>query len=116
MLHDPRSLSELSQGVTTQVFGEGSVMGPLTEQMRVDMERRNSDLSLQVTWTRLSEYLVQLEQRGCAQNVASFIGNGTLRPYALGYDNRPASQAELDTMRAWSPRRWPMAHSAWHRP
>lgn len=99
LLHDPRSLGELTQGVTTQVFGEGSVMGPLTERMRADLERRNPEMALTVDWSRLSEYLAQLEKRGCAQNVASFVGNGTLRPYALGYDDRPVTAGELDTMR-----------------
>lgn len=99
VLHDPRSLGELTQGVTTQLFGEGSVMGPLTPQMRADLERRNPEMGVEVDWTRLSEFLAQLEKRGCAQNVASFVGNGTLRPYALGYDDRPVTAGELDTMR-----------------
>lgn len=99
MLHDPRSLSELTKGVTTQVFGEGSVMGPLNQQMRTDIQERNADLSLDVHWSRLSEYLAHLERSGCAQNIASFIGNGTLRPYVLGYQDRPATAVELDRMR-----------------
>src|SRR4051794_15197582 len=99
MLHDGRSLGELTQGVTTQVFGEGSAMGPLNEATRRELERRNAHLSLEVTWSRLSEFLAHLEKRGCSQNVASFVGNGTLRPYVVGYDDRPATAAELDTMR-----------------
>lgn len=99
VLHDPRSLSELTQGVTMQVFGEGSTMGPLTDRMSRDLEQRHPDMGLEVTWSRLSEYLAHVEKRGCAQNVASFIGNGTLRPYTLGYDDRPATAAELDRMR-----------------
>lgn len=99
ILHDPRSLGELTQGVTTQVFGEGSTMGPLTSEMKEELERRNADLSLEVSWSRLSEYLAHVERRGCSQNVASFIGNGTLRPYVVGYDDRPATKQEVDTMR-----------------
>lgn len=99
MLHDPRSLGELMQGVTTQVFGEGSTMGPLTPEMQRDLERRNVDLALDVSWSRLSEFLAHIEKQGCSQNVASFIGNGTLRPYAVGYDDRPATGPELDRMR-----------------
>lgn len=99
MLHDPRSLGELMQGVTTQIFGEGSTMGPLTAEMKQDLERRNADLSLEVSWSRLSEFLAYLEKQGCSQNVASFIGNGTLRPYVLGYGDRQPTKAELDTMR-----------------
>ncbi len=97
--NDPRSLSELHQGVTTQVFGEGDTMGPLTADMSRRLERDNAELDLQVTWGRLSDFLTLLEQRGTAQNVASFVGNGTLRPFVVGYDDRPVTAAELDQMR-----------------
>jgi len=99
ILHDPRSLGELTQGVTTEVFGEGMSMGPLTPQMKAELRGRGG-LDYEVTWTRLSEYLRHVEQRGASQNVASFIGSGTLRANAVGYADRPATQAELDRMRA----------------
>jgi N-acyl-D-amino-acid deacylase len=98
ILHDPRSLGELTQGVTTEVFGEGTSMGPLTPQMKAGLRGRGG-LDYEVTWTRLSEYLRHVEQRGASQNVASFIGSGTLRANAVGYSNRPATHAELDRMR-----------------
>ena len=99
ILHDPRSLGELTQGVTTEVFGEGTSMGPLTPQMRAGLGGWGG-LDYEVTWTRLSEYLRHVERRGAAQNVASFIGSGTLRANAVGYRDRPATHAELDQMRA----------------
>jgi N-acyl-D-amino-acid deacylase len=99
ILYDPRSLGELTQGVTTEVFGEGTSMGPLTPRMKAELGRRDG-LDYEVTWTRLSEYLRHVEQRGASQNVASFIGSGTLRANAVGYSDRPATQAELDRMRA----------------
>jgi N-acyl-D-amino-acid deacylase len=102
ILHDPRSLGELTQGVTTEVFGEGTSMGPLTPQMKADLDeqRRRNGFDYEVGWTRLSEFLSYAERRGTAQNVASFIGAGTIREYAVGYDDRPATAAELDQMRA----------------
>jgi N-acyl-D-amino-acid deacylase len=100
ILHDPRSLGELTQGVTTEVFGEGSSMGPLTPRMKAELEASRDGLSYDVTWTRLSEYLAHVERRGSSQNVASFIGGGTLRSNGVGYDDRPATAAELDRMRA----------------
>ncbi|MGH3501000.1 MAG: N-acyl-D-amino-acid deacylase family protein [Nocardioidaceae bacterium] len=100
MIHDPRSLGELTQGVTTQVFGEGGTMGPLTPARQREIEDQNTDLSLEVSWSRLSEYLSFMEHRGCSQNIASFIGNGTLRPFVLGYADRRATTSELDAMRA----------------
>lgn len=99
VLHDPRSLGELVQGVTTQVFGEGNTMGPQTPAMAAELERVHSQLDLQVSWDRLSGYLHHVERRGCSQNVASFVGFGALRAYAVGYDNRPATETEIDTMR-----------------
>jgi N-acyl-D-amino-acid deacylase len=96
ILTDPRSLGELTQGVTTEIFGEGSSMGPLTPAM-ADQERADGD---DVQWLRLSEYLYYAEQRGISQNIASFIGAGTLRAHAVGYLDRPATPAELDLMQA----------------
>lgn len=100
ILHDPRSLGELTQGVTTEVFGEGVSMGPLTPQLKADLERTGRFLGVDVSWTRLSEYLWHVERHGTAQNVASFIGAGTLRAGAVGFGDRPATPAELDRMRA----------------
>src|ERR1700729_999345 len=102
ILHDPRSLGELTQGVTTEVFGEGTSMGPLSPRMRAELEQEaeRDDLDYEICWTRLSEYLAHVERRGTAQNVASFIGAGTLRANGVGFDDRPATAGELDRMRA----------------
>jgi N-acyl-D-amino-acid deacylase len=99
ILHDPRSLGELTQGVTTEVFGEGTSMGPLTPRLKAELERAGRGLDVEVSWTRLSEYLRHVERRGASQNIASFIGAGTLRAGAVGYNDRPATPAELDQMR-----------------
>ena len=99
ILHDPRSLGELTQGVTTEVLGEGTSMGPLTPRLKAELEAAARYLDAEVNWTRLSEYLRHVERRGAAQNVASFIGTGTLRAGAVGSDDRPATPAELDQMR-----------------
>jgi N-acyl-D-amino-acid deacylase len=99
ILHDPRSLGELTQGVTTQVFGEGASMGPLTPQTRAELERDHGGLDYEVCWTRLSEYLSYVERRGTAQNVSSFIGAGTIRAAGVGYGDRPATAVEMDRMR-----------------
>lgn len=98
ILHDPRSLGELTQGVTTEAFGEGTSMGPLTPRLAAELRGRGG-LEYEVTWTRLSEYLHHVERRGASQNVASFIGAGTLRANGVGFSGRPATQAELDRMR-----------------
>lgn len=101
ILQDPRSLGELKQGVTLQIFGEGTSMGPLTPNMRARMEKNQppDDTHVDVAWTTLGEYLRQAEQSGVSQNVASYVGATTLRIYAVGQDDRPASAAEIDVMR-----------------
>ncbi|MEX0786350.1 MAG: amidohydrolase family protein, partial [Dehalococcoidia bacterium] len=99
ILQDPRSLGELTQGVTTQVFGEGHSMGPLSAETRERLVENQTDPRIDVPWTTLAEYLAHAEKTGVSQNVASYIGATTLRIYAVGQDDRPATEAELDVMR-----------------
>lgn len=101
ILQDPRSLGELKQGVTLQVFGEGNSMGPLTPDMHDRMQKgmREGDMPIDTPWTTLAEYLQHTEQSGVSQNVASYIGATTLRQFVIGNDDRPATAAEMDTMR-----------------
>jgi N-acyl-D-amino-acid deacylase len=99
LIHDGRSQSDIRQGVTLEVFGEGSSMGPLNAKMKRGMEQDQTEIKYKVEWNRLSEYLDYIEKKGISCNVASFIGAGTLRQYAVGEDNRAATPSELDTMR-----------------
>ena len=79
ILQDPRSLGELKQGVTLQIFGEGNSMGPLTSDMRERMQEGMSEdeMPVEVTWQSLAEYLRHAEKFGISQNVASYIGATT---------------------------------------
>ena len=95
---DPRSLSELRQGVTTQIFGESS-MGPLNDEMKQRRAASQGDLKFKIEWTTLAEYLNYLEKRGMSQNVASFIGAPTIREYVIGLEDKPPTPAQLDQMR-----------------
>ena len=98
LITDPRSLSEIKQGVTTQIFGEGS-MGPLNEEMKRRGRGSLGDGRSDIEWTTLIEYLKFLEKRGIPQNVASFIGAATIREYVIGLDDKPPTPAQLDQMR-----------------
>ena len=98
LIVDPRSLSEIKQGVTTQIFGEGS-MGPLNDQMKQRMRGGQGDVKYDIAWTTLAEYLNYMEKRGISQNIASFIGAATIREYVIGLDNKPPTPAQLDQMR-----------------
>src|SRR5262245_13776005 len=100
LLQDGRSQSEIRQGVTLQVFGEGWSMGPLNDAMKRRVVEEQTDIKYEVTWTTLGEYLELLERRGVSCNVASFLGATTVRIHQLGYEDRAPTAAELDSMRA----------------
>src|SRR5687768_13768153 len=99
LLVDGRSQGEIRQGVTTQIFGEGSSMGPLNEAMKKRMVEQMGDLKFDITWTTLAEYLGELQRRGVSQNVASFLGATTVREHVIGLADRKPTAAELDAMR-----------------
>ncbi|MEZ5915575.1 MAG: amidohydrolase family protein [Parvularculaceae bacterium] len=98
LVADGRSLGDISQGVTLEVFGEGFSWGPLTDAMKADMAAQQGDIKYDIEWTTLGEYLEFLERKGVSANVASFVGATTARIHEIGYDNRPASEEELASM------------------
>lgn len=99
LIEDGRSQSDIRQGITLEVMGEGSSMGPLNERLKIQMKNNQQDIKYNVEWNTLGEYLDYLEKRGVSCNIASFIGSGTVRSYVVGDDNRVATPAELDSMR-----------------
>jgi N-acyl-D-amino-acid deacylase len=102
LLFDGNSQSDIRQGVTLEVLGEGS-MGPMNDQMKRDDEeamKRDPDWQYKIDWTTLGEYLEGLEKRGVSPNVASFVSAITVRVHELGYANRAASPEELERMKA----------------
>lgn len=100
LLADPKSQSDIRQGVTLEVFGEGWSMGPWSERMKQDIRDTQGDIKFAVEWTTLAEYLEHLVARGVAPNLASFVGATTVRIHVLGYEDRAPQPQELDQMRA----------------
>ena len=100
LLVDGRAQSDIRQGVTLEVFGEGWSMGPLSPAMKRTLVQKQGDVKFKVEWTSLAEYLEHLVRLGVSTNVASFVGATTVRIHVLGYEDRPPSEAELDQMRA----------------
>ena len=98
LIQDGRSMSDIRQGVTLEVMGEGDSMGPLNETMKQEMVERQSDIEFDVDWTTLGEYLEHLEARGISTNVASFVGAATVRIHEMGYEDRDPTPEELDAM------------------
>ncbi|MDE0368244.1 MAG: DUF885 family protein [Gammaproteobacteria bacterium] len=101
LIDDGRGLSDLVQGVTLEVFGEGISMGPVAEAGPPDMLARllGLDDGEPLPWQTLGEYLQWLENRGVSPNVASFVGATTLRMHQLGADNRAPTPEEMQAMR-----------------
>jgi N-acyl-D-amino-acid deacylase len=99
LIIDGRSQGELRQGVTTQIFGEGESMGPLSAEMKKRMLADQGDLKYDIPWTTLAEYLSYLEKRGVSQNVASFIGATTIRIHVIGLEDKPPTPAQMQEMR-----------------
>jgi len=100
LIEDGRGQSDIRQGVTLEVFGEGSSMGPLNEQMKRTTVEEQGDVKFDVAWTTLGEYLEHLERRGVSPNVASFVGATTVRVHELGYADRAPTAEELERMQA----------------
>ena len=99
LIEDGKSQSDIRQGVTLEIMGEGSSMGPLSDAMKADMANSQIDIKYDVEWTSLHGYLEFLEKKGISPNVASFIGAATPREYVIGYENRPPTADELEQMR-----------------
>ncbi len=100
LIVDSRGMSDIKQGVTLEVMGEGFSMGPLNEVMKKETKEQQGDIKFDITWTTLGEYLDNLVRRGISPNVASFVGATTVRVHELGYADRPPTPEELARMQA----------------
>lgn len=96
--HDGRAMSDLKQGVTLEIFGEGTSLGPVNDELREELIKAQTEIRYDITWSTLGEYLDTLVARGISPNVASFVGATTVRVHELGYANRKASKSELQRM------------------
>ena len=99
LIQDGRSQSEIRQGVTTEIMGEGESMGPVNDRVRENMLRQQGDIKYEIKWNTLAEYLRYLESRGVSCNVASFIGATTIRENVVGFEDKPPTPEQLEQMR-----------------
>jgi N-acyl-D-amino-acid deacylase len=99
LIQDGRSQSEIRQGVTTEIMGEGESMGPVNDRIREHMLREQVDIKYEIKWNTLAEYLRYLETRGVSCNVASFIGAATIREYVIGFEDKAPTPEQLNQMR-----------------
>ena len=99
LIEEGKSQSDIRQGVTLEVFGEGMSWGPLNEELKAYMKKNQGDIKYDINWTTLGEYLQFLEDKGVSTNIASFIGATTLRINAVGYEDRKPNESELALMK-----------------
>lgn len=99
LIVDGRSQSEICQGVTTEIMGEGSSMGPLNERIKRRMIVEQGDIKYDIEWNTIAGYLTYLEKRGISPNVASFIGATTIREYVIGLEDKPPTPEQMEKMR-----------------
>ena len=99
LIEDGRAQSDIRQGVTLEVMGEGWTMGPANDAMKALAVQRQADIKFDISWTTLGEYLQFLEDKGISPNVASFVGATTVRIHELGFEDRAPTEEELERMR-----------------
>ena len=99
LIQDGRSQSEIRQGITTEIMGEGDSMGPVNDRIRESMLHQQGDVKYDISWTTLADYLRFLEKRGISCNVASFIGATTIRKYVIGFEDKAPTPEQLEEMR-----------------
>ena len=100
LIADGRSQSDIRQGVTLEVFGEGWSLGPVNDTMRREQTEQQGDIKYEITWNTLAEALDTIAAGGISPNIASFVGAATVRIHELAHDDRRPTRDELDRMRA----------------
>src|SRR5215212_3779761 len=99
LIQDGHSQSEIRQGVTTEIMGEGESMGPLNDRVRDFMLSQQGDIKYDIAWSTLADYLRFLQKRGVSCNVASFVGATTIRQNVIGFEDKQPTAEQLDEMR-----------------
>ena len=99
VLIDPRAMSKVMMGVTTEITGEGESIAPVNDRILKEQEDFNRRFNLTVDWRTLGEYFNRLDKQGAGVNLGTFVGATQIREYVIGYDNRPPSPAELNQMK-----------------
>ena len=111
LLVDNRAASKITQGVTTEITGEGTSIAPLNDQLVADLQDRAKKYVVIIDWRSVDEYLERLERAHPAINLGTLVGAGGIRTYVLGKQNRPPTAAESSVCASWWPRRWRREHS-----
>src|SRR5437588_2395703 len=99
VLIDPRAMSKVMMGVTTEITGEGESIAPVNDRILKEQDDFNRRFNLTVDWHTLDEYFKRLGKQGAGVNLGTFVGATQVREYVIGYDDRPPTPAELEQMK-----------------
>lgn len=99
LLIDPRAMSKVMMGVTTEITGEGESIAPINERLIKEQEDFNRRYNLTIDWRTLDEYFKRLEKQGSGVNLGTFVGATQVRAFVIGFDNRAPSVGELEQMK-----------------
>ena len=99
VLVDPRAASKITQGITTEITGEGSSIAPLNEALIKSAQPQYERFKVTLDFRTLDEYFKRLERTRAAINVGSFVGAGGLRAYVVGQTQRAATAEEIEEMK-----------------
>jgi len=100
LLIDNRSLSKLSQGITTEITGEGASVAPQNQRTLAQLQPGLDQYHLKVDWSTLAEYFARLEKSGTPLNIGTYVGAAQIREMILGDENRVPTPDELEQMKA----------------
>lgn len=100
VLVDSRAASKITQGITTEITGEGASIAPVNDRMIAAAKPTYDAFGVTHDWHSLDEYLSRLERSTSAVNIGTFVGSGGLRDYVIGGEDRPATPEELARMQA----------------
>jgi len=98
LLIDPRGMSKVMMGVTTEITGEGESIAPINDRQIKEQEDFLKRFNLTIDWRTLDQYFKRLEKQRSGLNLGTFVGATQIREYVVGYDNRPPTPAELESM------------------
>ena len=99
LLIDPRGMSKIMQGVTTEITGEGESIAPISDRQINEQADFLKRFNLTIDWRTLDQYFKRLEKQGTGLNLGTFVGATQIREFVVGYENRAPSPAELETMK-----------------
>lgn len=99
LLIDPRAVSKVMQGITTEITGEGSSIAPMNERLIEEQSAFFSRYGIEVDWRTLDDYFARLERQGIGLNIGTYVGATQVRAHVIGYENRPPAIVELEEMK-----------------